>query len=122
MTLYKRGEVVLLPFPYTDQAGSKRRPALILSTDIYNNSRSDVIVAPITSNLSGRLPNDTLLVDWASAGLLKPSVVKAVLGTIEQSLIVRIMGQLSLTDLLNVERSLANALGLVVASSPPSSS
>jgi hypothetical protein len=31
-----RGDVVLLPFPFSDQSGSKRRPALILSIDAYN--------------------------------------------------------------------------------------
>ena len=39
MTTYKRGEIVLLPFPYTDQSGLKRRPALILSTTACNTRR-----------------------------------------------------------------------------------
>jgi mRNA-degrading endonuclease toxin of MazEF toxin-antitoxin module len=61
MTPYKRGTIVLLPFPYTDQSGSKRRPALILSTDAYNTRRADIIVAPITGNMSTGQADDTPL-------------------------------------------------------------
>lgn len=122
MTIYKRGDVILLPFPYTDQSGSKRRPALILSTDVYNASRADIIVAPITSNLSTGQADDTPLTDWAAAGLLKPSVVKGILGTIEQTLVVRVLGTLSASDLQKVEQAFATVLGLtIVVSSTPTS-
>ena len=118
MTTYKRGEVVLLPFPYTDQSGSKRRPALILSTTAYNTRRADIIVAPITSNLTSGQADDTLLTDWASAGLMKPSVVKGILGTVEQTLVVRRLGTVSTADLQKVEQTFANAIGLAVNSPP----
>jgi mRNA interferase MazF len=42
-TSYKRGEVVLLPFPFTDLSTIKRRPAVVLSTDTYNSRRVDII-------------------------------------------------------------------------------
>ncbi len=114
MMRYKRGDVVVLPFPYTDQSGAKRRPALILSTDAYNTRRADIIVAPITGNLATGQADDTLLTDWATAGLLKPSVVKGILGTVQQTLIVRVMGTLSAADLQKVQHTFATALGLAV--------
>ena len=114
MTNYRRGAVVLLPFPYTDQSGSKRRPALVLSTDAYNTRRGDIIVAPITGNLSTGQADDTPLADWGDAGLLKPSVVKGVIGTVEQTLVVRVLGALSVADLQKVEQTFAGVLGLTV--------
>ena len=117
---YKRGDIVLLPFPYTDQSGSKRRPALILSTDAYDGRRMDIIVAPITGNLATRQPDDTPLSDWSAAGLLKPSVVKGILGTVQQTLVVRVLGTLTAADLLKVEHTFANALALAVM--PPATS
>jgi len=48
MTPYKCGDVVLLPFPFTDLSTSKQRPALIISSDWYNDNRNDVIVVAIT--------------------------------------------------------------------------
>jgi mRNA interferase MazF len=119
MTTYRRGSIVLLPFPYTDQTGLKRRPALILSTDAYNARRADIIVAPITGNLSTRQADDTLLADWAAASLLKPSVVKGIIGTVEQRLVVRVLGTLSANDLHKVEQTFANALGLTATPMPP---
>ena len=114
MTNYKRGEVVLLPFPFTDQTGSKRRPSVILSCDTYNSRRSDVIVAPITSNLGTGQVDDTYIVDWVAARLLKPSVVKGVLGTVQQSLIIRTLGTLSNSDIQSVEQLFAEILNLKV--------
>lgn len=44
-----RGEIVAVPYPFTDLTGTKTRPALIVSTDAYNRSCSDVLVAAITT-------------------------------------------------------------------------
>ncbi len=118
MTTFRRGEVVLLPFPFTNQTGSKRRPALILSTDAYNRRRGDIIVAPITGNLAAGQHDDTAVAAWSQAGLLKASVVKGVLGTVEQTLVLRVLGTLSATDLGNVERTFESLLGLTVQAAP----
>jgi mRNA interferase MazF len=50
-TRYKRGDVVLVPFPFTDLTSSKRRPALVISPDAFNDQMKDVVVAAITSQL-----------------------------------------------------------------------
>ena len=49
MTMPDRGDVVLVPFPFTDLSDTKRRPALILSSGAYNEATGDVIIAQITS-------------------------------------------------------------------------
>ena len=54
MTASKRGDVLLLPFPFTDLSTAKRRPAVVLSTEAYNSRRGDVIVAAITSRATSR--------------------------------------------------------------------
>lgn len=46
---YKQGEIVLVPFPYSDLSGSKRRPVLVVSNNLYNNSFLDIVVVAITS-------------------------------------------------------------------------
>ncbi len=64
--MYERGDIVLLPFPYSDLTGMKQRPALIISNEVFNRS-SDKICLLITSNkikdgvlidnfLNGKLP------------------------------------------------------------------
>ena len=49
MTIYERGDVVLVPFPFSDQSASKKRPAVIISSDRYNKLSSDVVIMAITS-------------------------------------------------------------------------
>ena len=55
-TIYKKWEIVLVPFPFTDLSSAKRRPALIVSPDNYNVEK-DVVIAYLTSqmNLSPRV-------------------------------------------------------------------
>lgn len=49
MTIYKGGDVILVSFPFSDQSTSKKRPAVIISSDRYNKLSSDVIIMAITS-------------------------------------------------------------------------
>jgi mRNA interferase MazF len=50
-TAYSFGDVVLVPFPFTDQTASKKRPSVIVSTDAYHQRRPDVIVMAVTSQI-----------------------------------------------------------------------
>jgi mRNA-degrading endonuclease toxin of MazEF toxin-antitoxin module len=72
-------DVVLIPFPYRDQAGEKARPAVVISGPSYN-ATGDLIVAAITSH-AARFPTDYELVDWKSAGLRLPSTVRMLIAT-----------------------------------------
>lgn len=47
--IYKKGDVVLVPFPFTDGKGSKRRPALVLSKDGHHNTYDKYVCLMITS-------------------------------------------------------------------------
>ena len=94
------GEVVLVPFPFTDHSGTKKRPAVIVSSSGYNANRRDLVIMAITSQV--RTPpgfGEALVTDWQAAGLIKPSVLKPVFTTIEQELVLRTMGKLSDVDL-----------------------
>lgn len=93
------GTVVLVPFPFTDQSGSKKRPAVIVSGSAYNAQRRDVVIVAITSQLRSSTGfGEALVMDWKSAGLIKPSAFKPVFATIEQALILRTMGVLGVAD------------------------
>jgi mRNA interferase MazF len=109
---YDFGDVVLVPFPFTNQAAFKKRPAVIVSNRTYNDTRPDVIVMAITSQfrLNGML-GETLLTDWKSANLLKPSVIKPVFATLEQQLLLNKLGTLSPADQTALRASIASVLG-----------
>jgi len=106
------GEVVLVPFPFTDQSGAKKRPAVIVSSNHYNASRRDLIIMAITSQVRQPLGfGEAPITDWQAAGLIKPSVLKPAVTTIEQSLVVRSMGTLSVADLRILREAIAQSIG-----------
>lgn len=45
------GDVVLVPFPFTDQSGIKKRPAVVVLSASYNASRRDIVIMAITSQV-----------------------------------------------------------------------
>ena len=96
-TPYSQGDVVLLPFPFTDLSASKRRPAVVISPERYNAVHDDVVVLAVTSHLAVEGPQDYRFSpeEQRAAGLPKPSLVKIdkVL-TLEQTLILRRLGLL----------------------------
>lgn len=100
---YSFGEVILVPFPFTDQSGTKKRPAAVVSGRNYNASRCDLIIMAITSQLRQPLGfGEMFVANWQAAGLIKPSIFKPVLTTIEQGLVLRSLGNLSSRDLCSL--------------------
>jgi hypothetical protein len=57
ITTCEFGDVVLVPFPFTNQLVSKKRPAVVVSGVTYNRARRDVVVMAITSQFSQRSNN-----------------------------------------------------------------
>jgi mRNA interferase MazF len=49
MTPCRQGDVVLLPFPFTDLTTTKQRPAVVISSEAFNARQRDVVVLAITS-------------------------------------------------------------------------
>jgi len=106
------GSVVLVPFPFTDQSGAKKRPAVVVSSVSYNARRRDIVIMAITSQVRQPLAfGEAMVADWQGGGLIKASVFKPVFTTIEQGLVVRAMGQLSAIDVKTLRELLADVIG-----------
>jgi len=110
MTRYKPGDVVLVDVMFSNGSGVKKRPALVISSNKYHESRQEVIIAAITSNIRRILCGDSEVKKWKEAGLLFPSVVTGIIQTITAGMIDRKLGVLSETDLQNTRKNLNKAL------------
>jgi len=109
---FEFGDVVLVPFPFTDQSGAKKRPAAVVSIAGYNTSRRDIVIMAITSRVRTQLGYvEAMVDDWRAAGLIKASVLKPVFSTIEQGIVLRVMGQLSAADLRTLQGLLRQVIG-----------
>jgi len=113
MTPFRRGTVVLVPFPFTDLSAVKKRPALVISTDAYNTATGDVIIAQITSRLnSPPRPGDHIIKDWRRAGLVVPSLARARMTTLHAPMILKSLGSMPQKELNGITRAVASALGI----------
>ena len=112
MASYEQFDVVVVPFPFTDRATTKRRPALVLSnSDAFNQRVGQSVLAMITSANNSHWPLDIEISDLDSAGLPSQSIVRMKLFTLDHRLIVRKAGTLSEDDRTGVERSVLELLG-----------
>jgi mRNA-degrading endonuclease toxin of MazEF toxin-antitoxin module len=64
MTVYNRGDILLVGFVFTDESAKKLCRAVVISSSAYNRSRQEIIVAAITSNIRRRLFGDYLIAGW----------------------------------------------------------
>ena len=94
MSFYNFGDVVLVAFPFTDQTSTKKRPAVVISSAAYHNAYIDLLLMAITSQARAALVGEVTISHWQAAGLLKPSVIKPVITTLEHSLILHKFGSL----------------------------
>ena len=112
MTGYKFGDIVLVPFPFTDQSAAKKRPAVVISSETYHQQRPDLIIMAITSQVrSTQTVGETFVQDWQGAGLLKPSAIKPVITTIERGLVINQLGQLKGNDQTALRDAIDRILG-----------
>jgi len=112
---YNPFDVVVVPFPFTDSATQKRRPALILSQTVaFNAPSGHSVMAMITSADNTPWPLDVRLANLASAGLPVPSVVRMKLFTLDLRLILAGIGTLDQADQGAVRQSLSGLFGFDV--------
>ena len=99
-----RNDVVLLPVPFTDLTSRKVRAAVVIG-----KQGSDLFLVPVSSVLGN---TDFPLSDWRQAGLNVYSGIKAQLATVEENLVVKIVGHLSSHDTAALDSRLRGWLSL----------
>lgn len=112
MTVCEAGDVAIVPFPFTDMAIAKPRPALALSAREANEANGATLFAMITTAQRSRWPSDIPLTDGAGAGLSDASLVRLKLFTLDNRLISRVVGKLSRRDRTAVHKMLKSVIAI----------
>jgi len=102
---YSRGDILLVPIPFTDLAHRKVRPAVIIGLSEYPG---DLFVVPISSQLRN---TDLVLSHWREAGLNVPCGIKSQIATIEDALVLKRVGALTPADAAELQGRLKSWLG-----------
>ena len=93
--VFKPGDVLELPFPFTDLSGFKTRPALVLA-----RSKTDLIVAFLSTHITWAAWEDMILKPSPENGLSSLSLLRTgKLFSIAPQLVYRKIGELSSAEL-----------------------
>jgi mRNA interferase MazF len=107
-TSFEQGDIVLVPFPFTDLSAIKQRPALVISPRRLNDARPDLVVVAITSQIPAALGEEEVRLpdaELATCGLPRPSIVKlGKIFTIHQGLIRKRLGHMPQRTLEEIQR------------------
>jgi mRNA interferase MazF len=103
-----KGDIVLIPFPFTDLSGIKNRPALILI-----DGEDDITVSFITTQLKWQEDFDVKLEPSQTNGIKRTSLIRLrKLATIDKDLVIGKLGNLSQSELSNVDKNLVKIFKL----------
>lgn len=105
MTHIKAGDIILIPFPFTDMSGAKKRPALVLASVEKN-----LIVVMLTSQIRKR-KHEIPITNWQKAGLIRETVIRVDrIYTIDFSLVNQKVGSLEKEDFKNVKKAVVKII------------
>jgi len=111
MAVFKQGDVVKVPFPYTDRSTRQSRPALVVSTGSLEDSHRLVWVVMITSTENRGWSGDFPVTDLSLAGLPAPSLIRAAkIATIDAADATK-LGKVSAATLRKVLAAIGRELG-----------
>lgn len=102
--MIEQRDLLLVPFPFSDQSGKKVRPVIVISDDEFNKSSEDVIVVGVTSNISKdkytiNLTNDNL--DEGKLFAICCVKVENIL-KLDKELIIKKIGKINKNTLKNI--------------------
>lgn len=95
---YKPYSVVIVPFPFTESIRTKRRPALVLSTEKHQNETGHITLLMITSAKHSVWPSDYSIEHLKTTGLPSLSIIRQKIFTLDLTLIQGVLGCLSASD------------------------
>ena len=111
MASFRQGDVIKVPFPYTDRPTWQSRPALVVSTSAMEEAHGLLWVVMITSAENRRWSGDVPVNNLAAAGLPAASVIRAAkIATIEASDAAK-LGRIPAPLLRQVASQLGKTLG-----------
>lgn len=105
------GDVVTADF--VGAAGIKRRPAVVVTSDLYHRHRPDIVLGVLTTQIdSATTPLDYVLQDWAAAGLRRPTAFRSYFSMAEPG-DVKVIGHLSDRDWSEIQTRLKLAYAIL---------
>lgn len=96
--VYDPFSIVVVPFPFTDSINTKKRPALVISSKIYQKQNQMITLLMVTTAHHNAWLGDHLIQDLDITGLPLESIVRQKIFSIDKQLVMKKIGDLSKKD------------------------
>jgi len=106
LPIFEPFAVVRVPFPSTDRAVQRRRPAVVLSAPAFQHGSAHLLLAMITTAKRSCWPLDWPIRDVAAAGLNQACCVRFKLFSLDERLVLGQLGMLESVDCMGVRATL----------------
>jgi mRNA interferase MazF len=108
--MFKQGDILLIPIPFTDLSSQKRRPVIVVSNDQYNGRTGDLVVIAMTSNPQTTDYSFSITSsDLVKGQLNRPSKVRVdKIYTLSQTIVAKTFGQVNDETLGRIRITLEN--------------
>lgn len=104
----QKGDILLIPFPFTDLSGNKLRPAVVLFA-----TSLDVTVCFITTQLQWQESTDVLILPTENNGIKKISLIRtSKIATLDKTLVIGKIGSVDNKDASQLDIKLKELLQL----------
>ncbi|MDZ7719825.1 MAG: type II toxin-antitoxin system PemK/MazF family toxin [Balneolaceae bacterium] len=104
-----KGDIVLVPFPFTDLSSKKRRPALVLLS-----GNLDVVLAFITTKLFYEEESSIVIDSSDETGLKKQSLIRLdKLVTLDKELVIGKLGEITDSKLSELNQKMIQLYRLI---------
>ena len=108
--MYQKGDIVLIPFPFTDLSGSKVRPAVVL---VSHKKSPDIIVIFITSKPKRVAHSQVSIQPTVQNGLKVPSALLAdKIATLDTKVVIGKLGVCHSDTIVALDKELRKLFGL----------
>jgi mRNA interferase MazF len=96
MTAYEKGDIILVPFPFSELTSMKKRPALVMASIEH---RDELICMMLTSTSNIDISVDVPIKKMGGTGLPKPTVARTSrLFTLKSILVYKKLGKIEDSD------------------------
>lgn len=100
--IYNKYDIVKVPFPFTDKHSTKRRPALVISSEKYQSNFKHCILSMITTAKHSNWIDDIIIQEMNTTGLSTTSKIRFKIFSLDEKLIFCKLGMLGKEDAYRV--------------------
>jgi mRNA interferase MazF len=110
--IYKPFSIVVVPFPFTDMNAQKKRPAVVISSELFQKHNEHISLIMITTAKNSTWFGDYEIQNLKATGLQVKSIVRQKIFTIDSRLVLKKIGKLAVKDVKAAQKAFHQSIAI----------